>query len=356
MAAVTRRPRVSVRAARPGEGEALAELWRDLWDAHEHWGGYPGSHDDAVYRQLAARLDDDARARAGQPALGRHLHLVAALDGGIAGQVEGWVERLGVDPSTPYTCEVRSLIVAAWARGAGLGRSLLDALAEAAWSLARGASLVLGAEVLEANPAHAFYERLGFVPVAWSLRATADLAAGRASRAHAESFTSRVAEPRDALALSALDAALASRRRALGDARYDRPRSVDAAAVSAIASHLRGARAGHPLAPGVALELVAEGRDDRVRASASFALSSLDPPFVAGRRAVLGRFAFDPALDAAELCTPLIAYGRRLAAEGGARTIELTEISAPGTLLHASVVAGGGSPWSRIVTRTVPRR
>ena len=56
MAAVTRLPNVQVRAADPGEGRAIAGLWRELWDAHEAWGGYAGTRDGRVYEQLAHRF------------------------------------------------------------------------------------------------------------------------------------------------------------------------------------------------------------------------------------------------------------------------------------------------------------
>ncbi|MBV9945512.1 MAG: hypothetical protein JOZ69_01535, partial [Myxococcales bacterium] len=117
MAALTRSSGVSVRAAIPGEGATVAGLWRELWEAHEGWGGYPGSRDPRVYAQLAHRLDDDARVRAGHPILGRHVHLIADVGGVACGQVEGWFERHGVDVGTPFTCEVRSLVVTERARG-----------------------------------------------------------------------------------------------------------------------------------------------------------------------------------------------------------------------------------------------
>ncbi len=344
-----------MRAARVGEGRAVSGLWRDLWDAHEGWGGYAGCHDDAVYDRLAVRLDDEARTRAGQPVLGRHVHVVAVVDGAVAGQVEGWMERHGVDPQqTPYTCEVRSLIVSSWARGSGVGRALLDGLTEAAVGLVREATLVLGAEVLEPNPAQAFYVRLGYKPVSWSLRATTRPgASSRSTSRPGEVFSARVAEPRDALALCVLDATLAARRRAQGDLRYDRPRAVDAASVSAIAAHLGEASAAPVPA---ASELVTVDAQGRVRASATFSISSLDPPFLAARRAVVGRFATDPALDAAPLLAPIIALGQRLADASGARTIELTELSPPGTPLYEAAAASGGTPWSRIVTKSVSGR
>src|ERR1700730_4537340 len=104
MAALTHPERVRVRAAAPGEGKAVASLGRELWAAYEAWGGSPGSRDGRVYAQLAQRLDDDARVRAGHPILGRHVHLVAELLGAPCGQVEGWFERHGDDPETPFTC------------------------------------------------------------------------------------------------------------------------------------------------------------------------------------------------------------------------------------------------------------
>ncbi|HEX3772026.1 MAG TPA: hypothetical protein VHV30_14220, partial [Polyangiaceae bacterium] len=96
MAALTRSTQSTgarVRAAIPGEGRAIAALWRELWDAHQAWGGYPGSDDEGVYAQLATRLDDDARVRGGRPLLGSHVHLIAEHGGAPCGQVEGWLER-----------------------------------------------------------------------------------------------------------------------------------------------------------------------------------------------------------------------------------------------------------------------
>ena len=77
---------ILVRAANPDEGRAIAGLWRELWDAHEAWGGYAGTRDTRVYEQLAQRLSEDARVRGGQPILGRHIHLVASTEAGAVGQ------------------------------------------------------------------------------------------------------------------------------------------------------------------------------------------------------------------------------------------------------------------------------
>ena len=179
MAALSKTSDIVVRAAAPGEGRAVGALWRELWDAHEAWGGYPGSHDERVYAQLAGRLEEDARVRAGQPVLGRHVHLIATWRGEVAGQVEGWFERHGVDPQTPYTCEVRSLIVRSSMRASGLGRALLDELAQTARRMGRGSSVVLAAEVLEPNPAHGFYAKCAYAPVSYNQRIVTSLGAPR---------------------------------------------------------------------------------------------------------------------------------------------------------------------------------
>ena len=344
MAALSRPARVSVRAAYPGEGDAIAALWRELWDAHEAWGGYPGSRDARVYAQLARRLDEDARVRAGHPILGRHVHLVADLGGTPCGQVEGWFERHGADPTTPFTCEVRSLIVTERARGSGAGRLLLDELAGSSRALASGAPSVLAAEVLDDNPARAFYRRLGYVPGSYNAR----MDAARGARTVPGPFAARVALARDALPLAVLEATLADRRRSSGDTRFDRPRSVDATMVGAIAAHLsaeRGEQAREPFT------LVAVDGEGVVRASGAFATHTLEPPFIAMRRALLGRFAVDPACSPGPFVAPILALACRMALTQGAPRVELTDLSPPGTPLHAAVLAEGATPWSSVVLK-----
>ena len=182
-----------VRAAQPGEGRAIAGLWRELWDAHEAWGGYAASRDPRVYAQLAGRLEEDARVRAGQAVLGRHVHLIASRSGVVAGQVEGWFERHGTDPTTPHTCEVRR---------SGTGQALLETLARTAHRLGHGTGVVLAAEVLEPNPAHSFYARMGYAPVAWSARIGSDAeSVPVASSGAGRPFRARIAGPGDALAV-----------------------------------------------------------------------------------------------------------------------------------------------------------
>lgn len=336
------RPRVEVRAARPGEGKSLAALWRDLWYLHEEWGGYASSHDDRVFERLAGRLDEDARIRSEYPVLGRHIHLVATVNGEIAGQVEGWFDRHGIDPSTPSTCEVRSLIVGARMRKLGVGETLLDTLARIARDLARGQRALLVAEVLEPNPAHGFYARTGFTPISWSAWVSS-----RHPPPEALGFSARLARPEDALAIALLEGPLAERRRASGDARFDPPHAVDATLVGAIASHL-----ARPVRdPLDAIEIVSVDARGDVRGAASFASSSLDPPFAPTRRGVLARFALDPAIPPALLVPSLVSVATSLAREAGAPGMELVDLSAPQTPLFRAVLAAGGRPWSRIVQR-----
>jgi GNAT superfamily N-acetyltransferase len=342
MAAVRQTHAISVRGANPEEGHAIAGLWRELWDAHEAWGGYAGTRDQRVYEQLAHRLSEDARVRGGQPVLGRHIHLVAAGAEGVVGQVEGWFERHGVDEATPFTCEVRSLIVSSRARTRGAGRALLEGLAGVARQLSRGAPVVLAAEVLEPNPAHAFYANVGYTAVSWTARIATD---GAVDPSAFEPYAARIATPNDALPIALLDPALATRRRAQGDIRFDRPRAVDATFVGALAAHL-----ARPSATDQS-ELVAVDQGGMVRASGSLTVMSLDPPFVAARRGLLGRFAVDPALDPRPLVAALMRLGRRLALVRGAATLELTDLDPPGHPLHEGARTVGAAPWSRIVER-----
>ncbi|OJY18377.1 MAG: hypothetical protein BGO98_32045 [Myxococcales bacterium 68-20] len=344
MAAVTNAPSVIVRAANADEGRAIAGLWRELWDAHEAWGGYAGTRDPRVYEQLAQRLSEDARVRGGQPVLGRHIHLVAQTDLGIVGQVEGWFERHGIDETTPFTCEVRSLIVSTRTRSRGVGRALLEALAQVARHMSRGAPVVMAAEVLEPNPAHAFYAKVGYSPVSWTARLATDGADDPGTSSGP--WVARLATPDDALAIAMLDTSLAARRRSQGDIRFDRPRAVEATFVGALAAHL-----ARPAGSLDQCEVVVVDEHQVVRGSSSLTVMSLDPPFVPARRGLLGRFAVDPALDPRPLVATLVRLGRRLASMRGAATLELTDLDPPSGPLNEGALSTGARPWSRIVER-----
>lgn len=346
MAALTQPARLVVRAGAVGEGKAIAALWRELWEAHEAWGGYPGSRDPHVYAQLAYRLDDDARMRGGHPTLGRHVHLIADVGGVACGQVEGWLEQHGADAHPSFTCDVRSLIVTERVRGLGAGRALLAGLASAARKLSHGAACMLAAEVLEHNPARGFYARVGYAPVAWNAR----VAAATGASVHPAEFGARPAASRDALALAHLDAMLAAARRAWGDARFDRPHAPDATFVASLAAQLAGETLGSFREPAM---LVAVDDEGTVRGAASFAVHALEPPFRPMRRALLGRFALDPTCPVRPLALALVGLGCKLALSRGATQVELTDLPPPGTELHDAVLGAGARPWSRVVTKTV---
>jgi GNAT superfamily N-acetyltransferase len=342
-----RERKARVRAPICGEGIAIAALWRELWDAHQGWGGYPGSRDEAVYARLANRLDEDAHVREGRPVLGCHAHLIAEVGGDPCGQVEGWLERRGAGPLAAVLCEVRSLVVADRMRGVGAGRALLDMLAQTAQAHAPAAPCMLAAEVLEPNPAHGFYARVGFTPVSWS--AWIDPAAG-AQVGAGPGLLARHAGALDASAISRLEGVLADRRRAAGDFRFESARPIDAALLTAIAAHL----AADAREKGDAGTLVVVDRTGTVRGAASVVVQTLDPPFLPVRRSLIGRFALDPGWPPATLLAPLVALGCRFAGERGAVGAELTDLPAPGSDLYDAAILLGARPWSRLVLRRSP--
>jgi GNAT superfamily N-acetyltransferase len=330
-----------IRGPRPGDGEALASLWRELWDAHERWGGYPGTHDEASYQAVAQRLEDDIYWRQGASTSGRHLHLVAEDRGEVVGQVEGWMDRYGVLLSTRDTCEVRSLIVSHSARGLGAGKALLDELGRTAFEWSRRRGVVLAAEVLERNPATAFYAKVGYHTLTWSLRVDLPVSVVTCLR-----FRARQAHPRDAFDLARLDGLLAERRRAMRDPRYDPPRSVDAAHVESIAAYLEQPSPG-------ATELVVIDECSRICASATVSVSFLETPFLPQRRATLSRFALDPELDADALMAAMVKGAGERALALAASTLELVDLSAPGTPLHRATSATGARAWSQVLARVI---
>ncbi len=205
---------------------------------------------------------------------------------------------------------------------------------------------MLAAEVLEPNPAHAFYARVGFRPVAWN--AWIHPAVG--ARLRSETCVARSAGAFDASAVTRLEGILDARRRAAGDKRFEPPRPVDKALLASVAAHL----AVEAREQDEAGTLVAVDRTGVVRGAASVAVHMLDPPFLPVRRALVGRFALDPAWPAAALVAPLVALGCRFAEARGAARVELTDLTAPGTDLHAAALATGARPWSRVVLRESP--
>ena len=371
MTAISHPPRVQTRAARPGEGVAIANLWHELWYATEAWDGYPGSHDPRTYANLAIRIDEHLSARAGRCICDKHIHLVADVGGVPCGQVEGQIARLGTDPATPITCQVQSLIVTESARGLGLGRVLLDALAEQARSVSGATPCVLSADVLERNPAIAFYKRLGFMTVGYCARIHASEGASQNARSSRDAVA-RFAVAQDAISVTCLDLSVATRLLAEGDLRFDGPsktidllqelarvtdsngrtfepsRSRETPRLGPLAAHASCSSNGSPPNP---VTLVSVDRHGTVLGAALCANQDLDLPFLPGRRAGVGRFAITPGCNAASVVASLIALACRLARDHGAKYLELADLSIPGSELNEAGLAAGATPWSRVVTK-----
>jgi hypothetical protein len=163
-------------------------------------------------------------------------------------------------------------------------------------------------------------------------------------------FTARLAIPDDALALAHLETILAERRRAAGDFRFGPAPRVDVVLLGTIASRIAddatAASSDHAT-------VVVTDRQGVVRGTASVQVQTLEPPFLPLRRGLVGRFALDPAAPVPPLVGPLLELGARFAASRGAARIEFLDLTAPGTVLHDAVLAVGGRPWSRVVTRAV---
>jgi ribosomal protein S18 acetylase RimI-like enzyme len=328
-----------VRAPLPVDGVRIAQLWLELWNIHESWGSYPGSREPNAYVEVANRIAREAQARAGDALLGQHLHLVAERDGVVVGQVEGWLDRLGYRASTPFTCEVRSLIVDPSARHQHIGRHLLTALARAARAAARHSTFLV-AEVLEPNPAHGFYAKAGFR----LLQSNRRFEAGSPRAAHVGSpFRARAAMPQDAWPLVLLDMRLAERRLSAGDLRFDGPQPLDATTAGAVSAHLAASYR-------MPSEFVVTGEGGVVVGSASLSVAALEPPFAAAQRGMVGRLIVE-ATRFAEAVSVLITHVREIAAKRGSHTLEVADLGAEQSDLSRAVGAMGARAWSRIVGR-----
>jgi ribosomal protein S18 acetylase RimI-like enzyme len=135
---------VSIRPAVPADAPTIVQLVREL----------------AEYERepLAnVRITETDVLRDGFGPERRFECLLAEIDGRAAGfalflhNYSTWLGRAGI--------HVEDIYVSEWARGSGLGRRLLAAVAAAA--RARGCRRV-DLSVLHWNPARAFYERIGF--------------------------------------------------------------------------------------------------------------------------------------------------------------------------------------------------
>lgn len=311
-----------------GDGKPVAALWRQLWLDHEGWRGYPAARGDEVYEALARRLEGWAHDSAGDPVRGAHLHLVARNEAGLAvGQVEGWLERFGEHPRTPTTCELRSLFVAAEARGQGIGAQLVVALQQLARRVVRG-GLFMVAEVLAPNPAFGFYRALGYRPIAQ--HCMVPVAIQPSPRA-------RLARTTDTWAVARLELLRRQELRNRGDVRLDPPGALEAGFLSTVAKHLRQTSA---------VELVAE-RDGQVEVAGAFSSSVLEAPFAPVVRAVLSRWS------SRELprSGALLDAARTLAAQRGAARLEVQDC--PVGPLAPVLAERGAFSFSHLVARHV---
>lgn len=128
----------SIRAAAPADAAALAALLGEL--------GYP-----ATAEEVAARL-----TRLREP---HDVVLVTLEEGGAVRGLLG-LHRLTTLHAAAPACYITALVVAAAARGRGIGRALLDA-AES-WARRAGCSRIVVTSAEHRAAAHAFYERAGY--------------------------------------------------------------------------------------------------------------------------------------------------------------------------------------------------
>jgi N-acetylglutamate synthase-like GNAT family acetyltransferase len=142
----------TIRAARTYDAAAIAGLCGEL--------GYPATRAQIVSRLAVIEADAQACVLVAEDASGvaagcLHLALCASL-------------------ADEPCVEIRGLVVAASARGRGIGGELL--LAADAWAHARGCARVCVRSRVERERAHRFYERAGFI------RAKTQAVFGRAIR------------------------------------------------------------------------------------------------------------------------------------------------------------------------------
>jgi GNAT superfamily N-acetyltransferase len=130
-------PETTVRAARPGDAAALADLSGQL--------GYPMTPEEAAERLAAVANHPD------------HALLVAEVEGRIAGWIQVSESRVF---ETPSQAEIAGLVVDEAARGRGIGRRL--AAAAEHWARARGCRALRVRTNVVRERAHAFYRREGF--------------------------------------------------------------------------------------------------------------------------------------------------------------------------------------------------
>ena len=129
---------VAIRAPREGDLRALAEQAGQL--------GYPVEPDELRGRLASVAASDDAA-------------VLVASD--AADQPIGWLHvELKRALVAPLTAQIMALVVDERARGAGVGRELVEAAA--GWAGARGCQRLMVATRVTRERAHRFYLREGF--------------------------------------------------------------------------------------------------------------------------------------------------------------------------------------------------
>jgi GNAT superfamily N-acetyltransferase len=130
---------VAIRAPREGDLDAIAEQAGQL--------GYPVARDELRRRLAAVAATEDA-------------DVLVATD--AADRAIGWLHiELKRTLVAPLTAQIMALVVDERARGAGIGKELVDA-AEA-WAAAQGCQRLTVATRVTRERAHRFYLREGFV-------------------------------------------------------------------------------------------------------------------------------------------------------------------------------------------------
>ena len=131
----------TIRAARACDAAALAELCGEL--------GYPASRQQVVARLATIEATDTASVFVAEDA---------------QGCVSGWLHvAQTAHLINDADAEILGLVVAAAARGAGVGTALLRAASD--WARTRGLAQLRVRSRLERERAHRFYERAGFARV-----------------------------------------------------------------------------------------------------------------------------------------------------------------------------------------------
>ncbi|MGW3835075.1 N-acetyltransferase family protein [Streptomyces microflavus] len=153
MSATTTLHSVSVRPALPADEEALGELDRSTWSTLHAVMPRPRPPYDPFF---------DERHRPGDFLVAEAVTETGAPDGPGGTRIAGYIRLV---PPTPLACnahvrQIQGLAVAAWARGAGVGRTLLRAACTEARR--QGANRITLRVLGHNTPARALYASEGF--------------------------------------------------------------------------------------------------------------------------------------------------------------------------------------------------